>query len=54
MLPALKSLDISGTNLAADYSVLGGRCDGTLYDIPCKLLLLCDHRLYFLIHCRSL
>ena len=33
-LPRLRSLDISGTNLAADYSVLGGRCDGTLCDIP--------------------
>lgn len=33
-LPALKSLDISGTNLAADYSKLGGRCDGKMCDIP--------------------
>jgi len=33
-LPHLKSLDISGTNLAADYSVVGGRLDGTLCDIP--------------------
>jgi len=31
-LPALKSLDISGTNLAADY--IGGRCDGKQCDIP--------------------
>ena len=34
MLPCLKSLDISGTNLAADYRQAGGRCDGTLCDIP--------------------
>ena len=34
MLPSLKSLDISGTNLATDYSQAGGRCDGTLCDIP--------------------
>jgi len=33
-LPSLKSLDISGTNLAADYSKLGGRCDGKQCDIP--------------------
>ena len=33
-LPSLKSLDISGTNLATDYSQAGGRCDGTLCDIP--------------------
>jgi len=33
-LPSLKSLDISGTNLAANYSNLGGRLDGTQCDIP--------------------
>ena len=35
-LPRLRSLDISGTNLAADYSVTAGcpRVDGTLCDIP--------------------
>jgi len=33
-LPALKSLDISGTNLVADYSKMGGRCDGKQCDIP--------------------
>ena len=41
-LPRLRSLDISGTNLAADYSVLGGRCDGTLCDIPGQLRLFND------------
>jgi len=33
-LPHLKSLDISGTNLAADYSIVGGRGDCSLNDIP--------------------
>ena len=35
-LPRLRSLDISGTNLAADYSVTAGcpRVDGALCDIP--------------------
>jgi len=33
-LPVLKSLDISGTNLAAEYSGIGGRSDGKKCDIP--------------------
>jgi len=33
-LPRLKSLDISGTNLAAEYKDAGGRCDGRMCDIP--------------------
>ena len=33
-LPALRSLDISGTNLASDYTKLGGRSDGKVCDIP--------------------
>ena len=33
-LPALQSLDISGTNLASDYTKLGGRSDGKVCDIP--------------------
>ena len=33
-LPRLRSLDISGTNLAADYKDSGGRCDGKMCDIP--------------------
>ena len=33
-LPSLKSLDISGTNLDADYSQLGGRLDGSQCGIP--------------------
>ena len=56
-LPRLRSLDISGTNLAADYSVLGGRCDGTLCDIPGQLDIcdaLCDISLYIPTVCRSL